>query len=91
MAFDYNKLRGRIREVFKTQSAFAKAIGMSTTSLSAKLNNLVEFSQKEIDRAVKLLKISQEEIPIYFFTLEVQEPELQEGGENEVALKEQGV
>lgn len=76
MAFDYNKLRGRIREVFKTQSAFAKAIGMSTTSLSAKLNNLVEFSQKEIDRAVKLLKISQEEIPIYFFTLEVQEPEL---------------
>lgn len=76
MAFDYNKLRGRIREVFNTQSAFAKAIGMSTTSLSAKLNNLVEFSQKEIDRAVKLLKISQEEIPIYFFTPEVQEPEL---------------
>lgn len=76
MAFDYSKLRGRIREIFKTQSSFAKEMGMSTTSLSAKLNNLVEFSQKEIDRAVKLLKISQEEIPAYFFTLEAQEPEL---------------
>lgn len=76
MAFDYSKLRGRIREIFKTQSSFAKEMGMSTTSLSTKLNNNVEFSQKEIDRAVKLLKISQEEIPAYFFTLEVQEPEL---------------
>lgn len=75
-SFNYSKLKGRIREIFNTQSAFAKAIGMSATSLSAKLNNLVEFSQKEIDRAVKLLKISQEEIPIYFFTPEVQEPEL---------------
>ena len=76
MAFDYNKLRGRIREVFKTQSAFAKAIGMSTTSLSAKLNNLVEFSQNEIEKAVELLKIDKEDIPVYFFTLEVQEAEL---------------
>lgn len=76
MAFDYNKLRGRIREIFKTQSAFAKAIGMSTTSLSAKLNNLVEFSQNEIEKAVELLKIDKEDIPVYFFTLEVQEAEL---------------
>lgn len=76
MAFDYSKLRGRIREVFKTQSAFAFAIGMSTTSLSAKLNNNVEFSQKEIEKAVELLKINSEEISAYFFTLEVQEPEL---------------
>jgi len=71
MAFDYSKLRGKIREIFKTQSAFAEAMGMSTTSLSAKLNNNVEFSQKEIDKAMKLLQISQEEIPAYFFTLEV--------------------
>lgn len=76
MAFNYSKLRGRIREIFKTQSSFAKEMGMSTTSLSAKLNNNVEFSQKEIDKAVKLLQISQEEIPAYFFTLEVQEAEL---------------
>lgn len=76
MAFNYSKLRGKIREIFKTQSAFAEAMGMSSTSLSAKLNNNVEFSQKEIDKASDLLKIEKEEIPVYFFTLEVQEPEL---------------
>jgi len=76
MAFDYSKLKGRIREIFKTQSAFAEAMGMSTTSLSAKLNNKIEFSQKEMDKASDLLKINKEEIPVYFFTLEVQEPEL---------------
>ncbi len=76
MAFDYSKLRGKIREIFKTQSAFAEAMGMSSTSLSAKLNNNVEFSQKEIDKAVDLLKIEKEDIPAYFFTLEVQEAEL---------------
>jgi len=74
--FDYSKLRGKIREIFKTQSAFAEAMGISSTSLSAKLNNKIEFSQKEIDRAVDLLKIEKEDIPAYFFTPKVQEPEL---------------
>lgn len=75
-SFNYRKLKGRIREIFNTQSAFAEAMGISTTSLSAKLNNKIEFSQKEIDKASDLLKIKKEEIPIYFFTPEVQEPEL---------------
>ena len=73
MAFDYSKLRGKIREIFKTQSAFVEAMGMSTTYLSEKLNNKVQFSQKEIDRACDLLQIAKEEIPIYFFTPKVKE------------------
>lgn len=76
MVFNYRKLRGKIREMFQTEQAFAKAMGISKTSLSAKLNNQVEFSQKEIELAIELLKISKDEIPVYFFTLEVQEPEL---------------
>lgn len=76
MNFDYSKLRGKIREMFRTQNAFAEAMGISTTSLSAKLNNQVEFSQKEIDLATELLKIKKSEIPAYFFTLEVQKVEL---------------
>ena len=36
--FDYSKLRGKIKEVFGTQAKFAKAMGMSTVTLSAKLN-----------------------------------------------------
>jgi transcriptional regulator with XRE-family HTH domain len=74
--FNYNKLRGKIKEVFNTQAAFAEAMEISSTSLSEKLNNKVEFSQKEIERAVELLQISKEEIPVYFFTLEVQKTEL---------------
>jgi len=66
--FDYSKLRGKIKEVFGTQSAFSEAMNMSHVSLSEKLNNKVQFGQKEIDKACDLLQISKEEIPIYFFT-----------------------
>lgn len=71
MAFDYSKLRGKIREVFGTQSKFAKAMGLSSVTLSAKLNNTVAFTQSEINRACELLKIPLEFIPIYFFTEKV--------------------
>jgi transcriptional regulator with XRE-family HTH domain len=70
MNFNYSKLRGKIREVFKTEASFAKKMGISTTSLSQKLNNKVEFTQAEIERAVELLNIPKEEIPMYFFTVE---------------------
>jgi transcriptional regulator with XRE-family HTH domain len=74
--FDYSKLKGRIKEIFDTQSAFAEAMGLSTASISAKLNNKVPFEQNEIKRAVEVLKVPQEEIPLYFFNPEVQEAEL---------------
>ncbi len=73
MAFDYSKLRGRIREVFSTQKAFADALGMSTVSLSSKLNNRVEFSQEEINKSCALLDIEAANIPVYFFTVKVKE------------------
>lgn len=76
MAFDYNKLRGRIKEVFGTQDKFAKALGIGRVSLSQRLNNYLDFSQSEIDKACELLKLSKEEIPKYFFTIEVQKSEL---------------
>ena len=73
VVFDYSKVRGKIKEVFGTQSAFASAMEMSPVSLSEKLNNKVQFSQKEIDKACVLLQIAKEEIPIYFFTPKVKE------------------
>ena len=73
--FNYAKLRGKIKEVFNTQGEFAYAIGMSSVSLSEKLNNKVQFTQKEIERAVTLLNIKKERISEYFFTLQVQEAE----------------
>lgn len=75
MVFNYNKLRGKIRELYGTQAFFAKDMGMSMCTLSARLNNKVEFTQKEIEKAVSLLQIFKHEIPAYFFKLEVQKTE----------------
>ena len=72
MAFNYNKLRGKIIEKFGTQSAFSKAMRVSERTLSLKLNGRIYFGQDEIALAIELLGISQEEIQVYFFTPNVQ-------------------
>jgi hypothetical protein len=71
MTFNYSKLRGRIREVFGTQDRFAEAMGRSNTSISQKLNNKSEWTQKEINRAVEVLGIDDVDIPAYFFAQKV--------------------
>lgn len=71
MAFNYSKLRGRIRERFVTEEEFAKAIGIGRTSLSHRLNGKLEFSQKEINQSIKVLGLTEEDIPAYFFTPKV--------------------
>ena len=68
MTFDYSKLRGKIREVLVTQDEFAKAIGLSNTSISAKLNNKVEWTQQEINKAAEVLRIPDNDVYAYFFT-----------------------
>ncbi|MDD4000378.1 MAG: DUF739 family protein [Bacilli bacterium] len=70
-----------MKEILSTQENFAKRMDMSPVSLSAKLNNKIQFSQNEIEKAVKLLKIAKEDIPVYFFTTEVQESELRKDGD----------
>lgn len=72
MTFDYSKLRGRIVEVFNTQSNFASAMGWSERTLSLKMNGMRSWKQIDICKAVKLLELTTEDIPIYFFTLKVQ-------------------
>lgn len=71
MAFDYRMLRGKIREVFETQDAFSKAMGLSNTSISLKLNNKVEWTQQEINRASDILKIPEDKVYNFFFTEKV--------------------
>lgn len=65
--YDYSKLRGKIKEVFGRQEDFAFAMSLSPTSLSSKLNNKVEFSQDEMNRACIILHIPVEFIHLYFF------------------------
>ncbi len=78
MAFDYNKLKGRIVEIFGTQAKFAKAMGVSERTLSLKLGNKIYFRQDEINKALLLLNISIDNAKDYFFTPKVQEV-VQEG------------
>lgn len=67
--YDFRKLRGRIVEVFGKQEAFAKALDISTRSLSLKLNNERYFKPCEISKAVELLGLSLSDIPEYFFAV----------------------
>ena len=73
MKYNFDKLKGKIKEIFSTQNDFAEAMDMAPNTLSAKLNNQFDFSSREISKAVKLLNIkSGEEAWITFFTQEVE-------------------
>lgn len=70
--FDYSKLRGRIIEKFGNQASFARAMGISEHSISLKLNGKLPWKQPEIYRAVDVLDLTDYDIPIYFFRVDVQ-------------------
>lgn len=70
--FDYSKLKGKIVEVLGNQSNYAKALGVSETSITNKLNNAVYFTQGEIIYSAKILHIDLVDISTYFFTEKVE-------------------
>lgn len=67
MAWDYSKLRGKIKEVCVTQNKFSQELGICRVSLSQRLNNKSEFTQTEICKACKILGIDIKDIATYFF------------------------
>lgn len=71
MCFDYSLLNGKIVEKYGTQYNFAIALGISERSLSLKLNNRVSWKDKDINKAIKLLDISIEDMYKYFFKQKV--------------------
>ena len=72
MNYYYAKLRGRIRELYGSERKFAVALGMSTGALSARLNGVSGFRQREIEESCRLLNIPLKEIEAYFFVSKVQ-------------------
>ena len=62
----YSKLRGKIKEVFGTQDAFAVAMGMNSATLSGKLNGRSDWARTEIEQACSLLGVPVELMHIYF-------------------------
>ena len=73
MKYNYDKLKGKIKEIFNTQNDFAEAMGIAPNTLSAKLNNQFDFSSSEIRKATELLKIKNaQEAWNIFFTAQVE-------------------
>lgn len=70
--YDYSKLKGRIVEILGTQKNFAEKMELSNTSIISKMAGRVDFTQGEIKKASKILAITIEEIPEYFFKEKVQ-------------------
>lgn len=67
MDMKYPKLRGAIREKFGTQAAFAKALGIHSATLSAKLQGRTDWSGDEIKTAIELLDLSPDQAMNCFF------------------------
>lgn len=68
MPYKYNKLRGRIIEMYGSQDNFALKIGISKNSMSRKMNCKTGFSQRDISIWSNLLNICPNEYGEYFFT-----------------------
>ena len=63
----FNRLRGKIREVFGSDEAFARAMKLDRSTISLKLNAKSEWSRAEMEQACLLLGIPIEEVHLYFF------------------------
>lgn len=72
MPYDYSKLDGKIKEIYGTQSKFAKDMGLSERSVSLKMNGRVPWSQPEMQKAIDILHIQLNELQDYFFKIKVQ-------------------
>lgn len=69
MAFDYSKLRGRIKEKYGSEREFAKALGISAPTLSSKLNNTTDWTSDQVLISCELLDIEPAEMSIFFYSL----------------------
>ncbi len=65
--YSYNKLRGRIIERYGSQQKFADILGISSTSMSKKMQCRTGFSQEDIEQWAKLLDIDRADFSEYFF------------------------
>lgn len=62
-----DKLKGRIRELRKTQKDCAEFLGIKAPTFNQKVNNVRQFSLSEAQRLRTLLDIPDEEFAEYFF------------------------
>ncbi len=70
MKFNYNKLKGKIKEKYQNQKTFAKMLKINPSTLSQKLSNSIIISTSEVIIYSKKLGIPKDEIVDFFFVLE---------------------
>lgn len=72
--YDYDKLKGRIKEYFGTQENFAKSLDLTAVSINNKLNSKKSnnFTQDEIFYSIQRLNIKDYEIIDIFFKQKVE-------------------
>ena len=75
MKYDYNPLRGKIREVLGSESNLATVIHMNRSTLSQKLNNWSGFTQQDMVDILDALKEPYCKAGFYFFTRKEREEE----------------
>jgi hypothetical protein len=69
---DFAKLRGKIIEKYGKNYAFAAALGISTHTLSERLNNQRPWNYDDISRSIEILEIPEAEVFDYFFAKQIQ-------------------
>lgn len=68
----YAKLKGKIKEVYNTQRAFAEAMEMSESAVGQRLSGVTEWSGSDMAKACDVLGIPLTDIHVYFFNQKVQ-------------------
>lgn len=69
MAFNHDKLKGKIVECYGTIEQFSLKLGLTATTVGRKLSGKSSWTQDEIIKSCELLTIPSNEIPTYFFTM----------------------
>ena len=67
-----SKLRGRIKEKYNTETAFAKELGVSRTQMSFLTSGKADWNSDLILKAVVLLDIPLTDIALYFLPISLE-------------------
>lgn len=65
--FDYSKLKGKIKEKCGSQKIFAERLGVTESTMTAKLNGNGYFNSAEILKSCQILDICMDDVSAYFF------------------------
>lgn len=65
--YNYDKLRGKIKEHFGTLEKFSSSLGIGISTLNSRLSENTYFNQKEIAKCIELLHLTDDETREIFF------------------------